>query len=352
MPQAHLHTRMLSATWPALLAVCLAACGSIQLGAVEPIADSPNAAVPAADSNTVLDAPAAQESNSTNPANSPNSTEPNATVPSTTAPTPAKPLVKRGICSGEQVSPALSPQDLTALSPNVSWWYNWSYKPASQALIDTTAQLGMEYVPMVFTAPFNANAIIASILPGSRYLLTFNEPNFKEQGNLTPQQAASYWPEIERIARSHNLAIVSPALNFCGGACNETSPTAWLDAFFAACPGCRVDYIALHAYVCYGSALTSVYLEPFYKRYGKRIWLTEFSCLDGSAPASDANTQLRYMQEAVTRLEADPHVMRYAWFLARTGPNSNPLGLLAGSGVTSTLGKAYKSLPANNNDVL
>lgn len=339
---AYLRPAFSLGTFAPLFALMVAACGSIQLAATEPAPEPTVGATPAEDSNT-----------STNPNTSaePNTVTENGNTinPNTSSTGAVKALIKRGVCSGEQVSPALSAQDLTALSPNVGWWYNWSYKPATQALIDTTAKLGMEYVPMVFTAPFNANAIIASILPGSRYLLTFNEPNFKEQGNLTPQQAASYWPEIERIAKSHNLEIVSPALNFCGGACNETSPTAWLDAFFAACKGCRVDHIALHAYVCYGSALTSVYLEPFYKRYGKRIWLTEFSCLDGSAPASNVNTQLRYMQESVARLEADPHVMRYAWFLARTGPNSDPLGLLAGSGTLNALGKAYIALPANSN---
>lgn len=320
----------------AFLVICLSslsltACGNLALTAADsatrPVSDTPSAQ----DSNTSSDATQSPPAPSDNPNDQPAQNT----------------LGKRGFASGEQVLPALSPQDLAALSPNTSWWYNWTYKPASQALADASQKLGLEYVPMVFTAPFDANAIIASILPGTRYLLTFNEPNFSQQANLTPLQAAQAWPEIERIAQAHNLKIVSPALNYCGGACNETSPTAWLDAFFAACPNCRVDYLALHAYVCYGNALTGAYLDPFYKKYNKRIWLTEFSCLDGSAPASDMNTQLRYLQESVTLMEQDPRVMRYAWFIARTGPNSAPIGLLSSPGALTALGTTYVSLPSS-----
>jgi hypothetical protein len=252
---------------------------------------------------------------------------------------------KRGVASGEEVQPSLSAQDLNALSPAVGWWYNWTYKPSSQALANASAALDLEYVPMVFTAPFDVAQISASILPQSRYLLTFNEPNFDVQGNLTPEQAASYWPDIERIADAHNLAIVSPALNFCGGGCNETDPMVWFDKFFAACANCRIDYLALHAYVCYGTALSSAYLDPFWQKYHKKIWLTEFSCLDGSADATVSANQSRYMQEAITVLESNPNVFRYAWFIARSSTPSPPIGLLGASGVLTDLGEQYISLP-------
>ncbi len=47
----------------------------------------------------------------------------------------------------------------------------------------------------------------------------------------TPAQAAALWPTVEAFADAHNLKIVSPALNYCGGSCNETNPFTWLDAF-------------------------------------------------------------------------------------------------------------------------
>jgi hypothetical protein len=279
---------------------------------------------------------------------------PVATVPTTgeTAPDPVpapavdpRSLCKRGIASARQGNQQLSAADIASIASNVTWWYNWSATPESAATLAAAVEHKVDFVPMVFTAPFNANAIVAGIDANTRYLLGYNEPNFKEQGNLTPAQAARYWPQVEAIADKYGLKIVGPAVNYCGGACNETDPIAWLDAFFAACPNCRVDYIAIHAYVCYGSALTGAYLTPFKSKYTQPIWLTEFSCLDGSADASKLSVQKSYMAQAVALLEADPRIYRYAWFLARSDTASPPLSLLAADGTLSELGSYYLSLP-------
>src|SRR5262249_27495498 len=154
----------------------------------------------------------------------------------------------------------------------------------------------------------------ATIPAGARYLLTFNEPNFGSQSNLTPAAAAALWPKIEDLATRRGLKIVSPALNFCGGSCNETDPFVWLDHFFAACTGCRVDYVAMHWYACSGSALTW-YLEKYKTKYTQPLWLTEFSCLD-NATISDT-LEAQYLHDALTLLEADPRVFRYSWFTGR-----------------------------------
>ncbi len=78
---------------------------------------------------------------------------------------------------------------------------------------------------------------------------------------MTPAQVAAAWPRLEAIADSFNLKIVGPAVNYCDkcivvGGVALTSPFAYLDSFFAACPDCRVDYIAVHNYMCYTGALS------------------------------------------------------------------------------------------------
>jgi hypothetical protein len=95
----------------------------------------------------------------------------------------------------------------------------------------------------------------------------------------------------------------------------------------------------VHWYACYQSALTS-YVQKFETQFGKQLWLTEFSCLDGSLPATAANEQT-YMTQAVEALEADPMIFRYSWFTGRdTGsPAVNLLG--AASGSLTPLGQAY-----------
>jgi hypothetical protein len=196
---------------------------------------------------------------------------------------------------------------------------------------------------MIWGGTFDPTKLATQVPPGAKYLLTFNEPNFNAQSNLTPQQAAALWPKIQAFADAHALAIVSPALNYCGGGCNETNPFTWLDAFFAACTGCRVDYVAAHWYACTKSALQG-YLGEYETKYDKPLWLTEFSCLDGSIAATDANEE-KYMSDALTLLESDPKVFRYSWFTGRytSKPAISLLG--ADGGALTPLGQAYVAFP-------
>ena len=250
----------------------------------------------------------------------------------TTTPPPAT-SCKRGVAYGSN-----SVADLQALSHGVSWWYNWAATPDSAVRSDY-ARLGVEYVPMLWDERYDVNASIANIPQGARTLLTFNEPNFFSQANLSPEQAAAEWPRVQQIAAARGLKIASPALNYCGGGCFETDPFVYFDKFFAACPSCQVDYLAVHWYACSLSALKN-YINGM-KKYGKPIWLTEFACGDGDTALAN---QKAYMQAAVPYLESEPAVARYAWFSGRTSaiPNVN---LLAGSGVLTELGQIYVNLP-------
>lgn len=233
--------------------------------------------------------------------------------------------------------------DLHALEPRMGWWYDWAYKPDAAVAADR----GAEFVPMVWGGSFDDAAVQAGIPAGARYLLGFNEPNFKKhQANLSAAQAAALWPRLEAIADARGLELVSPAVNYCGPPedCWDTDPVAYLDHFLAACAGCRVDAIAVHSYMCDGAALSS-YLARFAK-FKKPIWLTEFSC--GDAADVSLAVQERYMQDAVALLEAHPGVARYAWFIGRQDPVDPgwPVALLGADGTLTALGREYVGLPA------
>jgi hypothetical protein len=241
---------------------------------------------------------------------------------------------KRGVAYGFKAA-----SDLQAFPASVSWWYNWSPQPDPGAAGAST----MEFVPMVWGGSFDVNQLAATIPAGARYLLTFNEPNFGAQSNLTPEAAAALWPRLQQLAARRGLKLVSPALNYCGGACNETDPFVWLEKFFAACSGCQVDYIAMHWYACNKDALVW-YLGRYKAKYAQPLWLTEFACLD-DAVLSDAK-EAQYLQDAVGVLEADPAVFRYSWFTGRF-PSQPVVNLLAApAGILTPLGKAYGDHPA------
>ena len=127
------------------------------------------------------------------------------------------------------------------------------------------------------------------------YILGFNEPNHKDQADMTPQEAADAWPLLEQ--NSHGAKLVSPT----------TAGAAfwWYDAFFNLCKGCRIDFIAAHMYNCDANAIMS-YLQKLYHRYNKKIWLTEFAC----PHSTDENQQLNLMKNVLPQLEAAPFVYR------------------------------------------
>jgi hypothetical protein len=97
---------------------------------------------------------------------------------------------KRGICGDA------SGKDLSAFAPFISWYYNWSIQPPSVSKGELS---GIEWVPMQWGAvkADQVTTIASSIPAGSKFLLGFNEPNFKSQSNLTPAQAAAMWPYLE-----------------------------------------------------------------------------------------------------------------------------------------------------------
>jgi len=241
---------------------------------------------------------------------------------------------KRGICGDA------SPQDLITLAPSTTWYYDWGVAPPASL----QGQLaGIEWVPMVWGGIYASDVagIEAMIPAGSKYLLGYNEPNFRSQANLTPAQAASMWPNLEQIATDRGLMLVSPAVNWCGdcvtGVTND--PVDWLDKFFAACPGCRVDYIAIHSYAP-GSAALAGYIDKF-RKYGKPLWITEFAPWD--PPKPDFEGVVRYMKVAIPILENDPIVFRYSWFATRVGSNPD-ISLLGPDGTLTKLGQLYAAM--------
>jgi hypothetical protein len=232
---------------------------------------------------------------------------------------------KRGIAAN--VAPG------AAFYPAVGWWYNWAAQSSGTAV-------GIEFVPMIW----NATTVSSTLPSGSKFVLGFNEPNFFVQANLSATQAARDWQALQTNARSSDVRIVSPAVNFCGpkSECHDTDPYQYLKAFFAACTDCQVDYIAVHWYNCDLPSLRD-YLEPGgnlegFEQFGKPIWLTEFSCGTSASVAE----QEAYLRAAIPYLESNPKVYRYSWFSAGPIPNAK---LVNDDGSPTALGRVYISLP-------
>ncbi len=207
-------------------------------------------------------------------------------------------------------------EDLPLLSPSCSWAYNWGNSQNSTVALwfDNNE---MDFCPMAWNQSFNAGQIRQYVKnhPNTKYLLGFNEPNLTDQCNLTPTQAALYWPQVVALAKELNLKLVSPAMNY-GTLAGYYDPIKWLDEFFAI-DGISlddIDAIAIHCYMASASAMQG-YVERFAK-YKKPIWMTEFCAWEKSI--SNVQNQMDYMCQVLNYMEQNNNVQRYAWFIPRT----------------------------------
>lgn len=69
----------------------------------------------------------------------------------------------------------------------------------------------------------------------------FNEPDFTQESNIDPEDAAQLWIQYIQPLRALGIRLGGPAVTATG--------LPWLQAFFAACTNCTVDFLPLHWYV-------------------------------------------------------------------------------------------------------
>jgi len=260
-------------------------------------------------------------------------------------PTPAAKSAKRGVAYG-----FASQADLQALAPGVSWWYDWGARPNAALPANAPSQAGMDFVPMLWNASYDATTVQNYIKANDiKYLLVLNEPNLVDQADMTPAQAAAAWPGYEAVAAATGAKIVGPAITW-GTMPGYSDPVVWMDAFIAAYQAAnggrspRIDYLAFHWYD-YGLAGQ---LDRLVK-YGKPFWVTEMANWhtgDGSAAIDTPAKQAAQMTDMVATCESRDDVFRYAWFTGRWNSDAHFTSLLAaGSGQLTDLGRLYLALP-------
>lgn len=154
----------------------------------------------------------------------------------------------------------------------------------------------------------------------------FNEPNFQNIGggsDVSPEDAARLWPTLHSL----NRPLVSPATSTC-----ETSQVGcnmdgfdWMDRWLSACNGnCHYDAVGMHSYSCDADEVNDL-ANRFAERYGKPVWLSEFSCANGTA-----SENLALAKALLPKLNANPNVARYFW-CATTLQQAQEFPFLVGS---------------------
>jgi hypothetical protein len=223
----------------------------------------------------------------------------------------------------------------------VSWYYNWKQTPTSGC-----GSTGIPFVPMIWGhtgSEQSASGIMSSVSSfvsnGDGYVLGFNEPDNSTQSNITVATAVSLWPSFNNSA----IQLGTPATQ-----ANSTGQT-WFKSFMGSVNGSttlHADFIAIHWYGWNaGSCDAAASQFESYIKYaegfsGNRpIWVTEWGCLNDSAP--DTQTVLNFYTGALAVFARHPRVARYSWY-----PWSTNNELVNSDGTLSTLGNAYAAAPA------
>jgi hypothetical protein len=223
---------------------------------------------------------------------------------------------------------------------DVSWYYNWKQTPTSGC-----ASTGIPFVPMVWghsnevSASAITSAVSSFVSKGYGYVLGFNEPDNSTQSNIPVAMAVSLWPSFNNSA----IQLGTPATQ-----ANSTGQT-WFTSFMGSVNGSttlHADFIAIHWYGWNtGSCDAAASQFESYVKYaegfsGNRpIWVTEWGCLNDSAP--DTQTVLNFYKGALAVFARHPRVARYSWY-----PWSTNNELVNSDGTLTTLGSAYAAAPA------
>ena len=220
------------------------------------------------------------------------------------------------------------------------WYYNWTPRPDSNG-----DGIQAEFIPMVWNGRDVTEKKLDRLrADGHHTLLTFNEPDAREQANMTVEEALTLWPQLMRTG----LQLGSPApASFHHG---------WLERFMkeAASRSYRVDFICSHWYgdITARDAVDQLqnFLEGQWKNHHRPIWLTEFSGSTGSwleiiQPPMTREKNAAFIKKALPMLDSLPYVERYAWFELKweETPWENVALVNPQTGNLTAAGRAYRA---------
>ncbi len=188
---------------------------------------------------------------------------------------------------------------------NAAWFYNWN--------IGQDSTPGVEYVGIKQKAQWPSLDQDWE-KRGINHLLGFNEPDKKDQADMSVDQAISQWPKL----LATGLRLGSPSTS--DGGLN------WLYQFMerADAAGLRVDFVTVHYYRAANNpgdpdaaaAQFHQFLKAIHDRVKRPLWVTEWN--NGAswtkAPDPSPKQQAAAIEAMIKMLDSTPFVERYAPF--------------------------------------
>lgn len=225
--------------------------------------------------------------------------------------------------------------DLSLMNAQGDHLHNGGFETSNA---DPTANLTSQYVPMKWGADA-AGWIDTADLVGTPVILGFNEPDMRQQSDMTVDEAITLWPDL--MATGARLG--SPATTT-GQTLGDAS---WLGRFMAqaASDDLRVDFISVHYYKSSQNvAAFENFLKKVHDAYNLPIWVTEWALVNWKDlnRFSFAETA-QFFHDATVMLDGLDFVEKHAWFGLYDGLDGLSMNahLLDSSGRLTEVGKAF-----------
>lgn len=219
------------------------------------------------------------------------------------------------------------------------WNYSWGADYVSNQLPL------VEFVPMAWGG---ANDVLVTKIKGyvnegkCKRILGFNEPDGKDQANMTVEKAIELWPLLESL----KIPLGSPAVV-------DAENGEWLQRFMdeAKRRAYRVDYLCVHNYGGGSATEFKRKLTAIYEKYKLPILITEFAVADWTATKPEDNKHsvakiLQFMKDILPWLESTPFIYGYSWFsFGQTSAAGCTSALFDDNNQLTELGKYYAAFP-------
>ncbi|MBB5350511.1 hypothetical protein HNR46_000739 [Haloferula luteola] len=185
------------------------------------------------------------------------------------------------------------------------WFYDWNIGARSSPDLEYVAIRQNQHWPGM-DQDWRAKGI--------NHLLGFNEPDKKDQANMSVDAAIANWPTLLKTG----LRLGSPAVSDGG--------LGWLYDFMTKADkaGLRVDFVAVHYYRAVpdpgdgraAAASMKGFLDDIHRRTGRPIWITEWNNGANWTPHRDPSEteQKRAIEAMIEMLDETPYVERYALY--------------------------------------
>jgi len=228
----------------------------------------------------------------------------------------------------------------------VTWQYDWSQNTCNNANPDFQClpMLWSDSAPL--TATWDAN-VRAAVKAGVTAVLGFNEPDYYEQANMTPKQAAKSWIEYMQ-PYADMVQLGGPAVT------GQPSGLVWLQDFYGNLTHMNAtafpDFQPVHWYdQAWNVGWFKIFITQAYQQTQVPIWVTEFE-------GFGTDTQQATFLETVTPwLDSNAWIGGYAYFgvfnsmlINNNGTGNNTSGWPQLSGVGDAFDGYYsKVVPAS-----